>query len=684
MCKEVIDRLAPGSGSLTNHMQDLFKRWQEARKPAENVMLDCYADYMRIPRDDDHQGTGQAKSTKAKNIFVGSTRNKIRSAAAKILDSLFGNGDKLPFDTTPSKNELVQWSDALEKIVRRQLEDGGFSKALHKGVYSLAIYGTAFIAGPFVRTKKISNTNKGVGGTLQSAPHEYPEPYFEFIRTLDVYPDPDAKCVQRGDGIFFVSYLSPHSSEVTEWESDPAYRNIAEVKRLDLARKAEGSNQADDLRAMYSRYFSEGGTAQVAKYFGRVPAALLQEWEREGADPVDDPGMDGLKDEAGEPSEHEEMEPAGEETGEHMAPAKAPANGGGCGCDKNPKPEVSAPEGEDEDPDGMAEAFVVMIGGIVVRAERSPYSRRPINRAIYEAGDDEFWGVGIAENNMPVQKIINAAFRLYLEGKGRALHPVIAVKRKLFKGHEDFKLRTGKVFELEDTASPEEIKAGFQVHLIPDVTDGWEKVVEIAERFSDDDTGISKYTTGNDSKSLNQTATGISMIMNAGSLPLKGVLLHIDSQWVEPCIQDLIKWNLEFLDPATVAAMHDKDTAGRWMAIQMHWKDQGSLDYVQWKATGAKTLMAKEVLMNKLQGFLNIVAGNQQLAQFVDLRELVEQIWAAGDTGLTSPVYTDEDIERMTAEAMDQAQKMQAMQQGQALAPEPQPVMEQGGGIGPA
>jgi len=618
-------------------MLGLYSRWESARKPHEQALLDCYADYMRIARDDDTRGSGAAKSRKARGVFVGSTRNKIRSAVAKIFDALFGNGEKLPFDTTPEKEEFAHFAEAMEKVLRWLLIRGGFTKALRKTIQSMAIYGTGFLCGPFVRMRRANNTTLGEGGTLQNVPLEYAEPYYEHVRTLDVYPDPEAKCLQRGDGVFLVSWISPNSAEFEGWEGDPAYRNIDEVKRLNTLRRSEGSRLADDLRAIVQRHFNNEGNARVCKYFGVLPRTLLDEWEKDG--PPAEPDGDTAGHEKGETPKTEATEDG----------AAADEGAEGKTHEDQETPEIEATEDE------MVEAFVVIVGGVVVRANKSEFYRRPVFRGLYEEGDDEFWGVGIAENNKPHQKLINAAFRLFVEGKGLALNPPISINRRYFENQEDFKVGPGKVWNFKQNATPEEMKSALQVHLMPDVSDGWEKIIDISERFSDDDTSISKYSQGNDARHLNDTATGISMIMNAGSLPLKQVLMNIDGTLIEPCIEDTLKWALDYLDPRIVGMVLGAKTGEIWAAIQKGYRDFGGIDYVQWRATGAKTLMAKEVLLNKLQGFLGVVAANPQLAQMVDMRELVEQIWNAADVGLTSPVYTQEDLAEMAQMAQQGA-----------------------------
>src|SRR4051812_20220140 len=129
--------------ALASLLEERLMAWEKARKPQELKMLDCYSDVMRIPRDEDTQGTGTARTKKAAGLFIGSTRNKVRAARAKINDALFGNG-QFPFDTNPTNEQLAPFADAVEKILEEQFERMGLKSLLKTGVNTLATYGTGF------------------------------------------------------------------------------------------------------------------------------------------------------------------------------------------------------------------------------------------------------------------------------------------------------------------------------------------------------------------------------------------------------------------------------------------------------------------------------------------------------------------------------------------------------------
>lgn len=602
--------------NLAGLLESRLVSWENARKNQEVKMLEMYQDVMRIPRDDDTNGTGTAKSRKAKGLFIGSTRNKVRAARAKINDALFGSGN-MPFDTNPTNEDLAPFADLVEDIVTDQMERGLFKDILRTGVNTLATYGTGFIFGPFVRKETLTETTAvayGASTQIVEQKYEFDMPYFELGNTLDVYPDPEARTIAAGLGVFWVTMESPHT--VAAWKHDKSYKNIDQALNAPGDRGNEtGSEQASQRRGNVE-YWYKSDRIKVARFFGKIPKNSMTQAESSG----------------------DVAAPAASESGE------------------------------------MEDAIIIMAGGVVVKEVKNPYSgKNPTHRCLYEAVEHEIWGVGVAENNAPHQKVTNAAFRLFMEGKGMALLGVTSVDRSKFLPTEDFRKFPGKVYQFKPGLSVEEKKASLAFHVEPDITGGWLDVIRVSEQFSDDDTGITKYTQGDDSRNLNKTASGISMIMSASSLPMKEVIQNIDSMWIEPIVECYINWNLKYLEPETVQKIFGDEAAERWAQI----KQFGKSSFMDWQATGTSSFMQKEVLTNKIRAFADFALSNPNTAPLMDGRELLNQVWDVMEIGRESPIKKEDDQKELpddvkqrmaqVAEQMEQLQQQlqQAQQQAQ-------------------
>jgi len=593
------------TSALALLLEERLMAWEAARKPQELKMLECYRDVMRIPADDDTSGTGLAKAKKAKSLFVGSTRNKVRAARAKINDALFGAG-RLPFDTSPTDEKLAPYADAIEDILIEQMGRMKFKAMLKAGVNTLATYGTGFVFGPFVREATIKETSadNSAGFTaLKEEEYTFDTPYFELGNTMDVIPDPEAREICDGLGVFWATMESPHT--VAAWATDKRYSNISAALVNQGSNEDNGSARTQQLRGNVE-YWHKNDRIKVARFFGKVPASAMK-----GVNPAAD----------------------GEEADDDTAP--------------------------------LVDVVVIMAGGVVVKVDESPYGQAPTLRCVYEDVPHEIWGIGVAENNATPQKITNAAFRLFMEGKGMSLLGTASVDRSKFLPTEDFKKFPGKVYQMKPGLSPEERQTAILHQVEPDITGGWMDVIRMSEQFSDDDTGITKYTQGDDSSNLNKTASGISMIMSASSLPMKEVIQNIDELWIEPMVESLIEWNLKFLEVETVRKIHGDETAGIWEQI----KQFGKHSFMDWQATGTSSFMQKEVLTNKLRAFSDFAMGNPMTAPLIDARELLNQTWDVMEIGRESPILKEEGEAEMPPQVKQQLDQMkqQIEQMGDAL-----------------
>lgn len=578
---------------LALYLNKLLREFADARHDQELRYVENYQDYMRIVRDDDTKGSGAPRARKARKLFVGLTRSKIRTARSRIMDSLFGQA-KMPFDISETDVSVRELADAFEDILTRQLTDMEYPQMMSRGVNGLCIYGTGYTSGPFTRKKTLTRVRNAAGGNgykLDEETFTYDEPYFLYDRVVDVYPDPEAMGSDIGRGVFVVKYKQP--AEIEDWKEQGGYRFIDEALKQsqDGWLMEHGSKLLHDARANIQFTRTDGRYACI-KFFGRVPRSALEDWP-----------------------------------------------------DAEIKADLAEASPEDDEL-RTVEINAVMVGQVVCRAQVSPWKRRPIYRCYYEDGDDEVDGVGVAENNAAAQRVINAAFRLFIEGKGLALLGIWDIDRSKYAPDEDFRMYGGKVMRRAPGVTNEEAEKALRQVVFNDVTEGWETAIERALQFSDEDTGISKYTQGSDSRNLNKTAHGISLIMGASAYPLKEVMQNIDKLWVDRHIQELIEWDLQYLEPEVVARMFNEEMAIKWAAI----KAWGKANFMDVRPTGTSAYIAQEVLLAKLTQFLNIVLASPLAVSQVDVRELLEQIWQAMQVGKESPVYDDEALAKKSQE----------------------------------
>jgi hypothetical protein len=600
---------APPLDSLSSWLSEQLKRWKDARLVQEEEFTEAYLDRERIAREGDVKGSGQAKTKKTKKLFVGSTRSMIRSRRAQILDIMFGGG-RMPFDVR-SRKKGEQWAklgECVRDILIWQFTDMNIHGTMAKGVNCLCTYGTSHLTGPFVEDAELANTSMRQDDTagrwqIIDEKIQYKRPYFAYASIWDTYPDPVSTNESDGLGNFWVTY--PRTEQLARLQSNPNYRNVKQAlanrKQIQVN---EGSNIPKSYRANLNPAIVDDTRAEFSRYYGMIPKRFLLEWAANGR-PLTDQAV--------------------------------------------------------SDMDVMVEAVVFSINGVVVNVglmENIGYQRRPIYRCVFEGSEEEYYGVGIAKNNEPHQKVTNGTFRVFTEGKGLSMLGMFAVDRHKFRNGAKFKISPGFVGDFIDGLTPEDKRTAIQQFKFEDVTRGATELLSVSQQMAQEDSGVTKYNMGTDASHLNDTATGISLILKQANLPLREVMLHIDEQWIIPMIEALIEWNLKNLKPEVVEAVFDEEKAAYWAMIQ----ELGNVDFLQFEAIGTTTYLAKEVLFNKLTGFLGIIGTSPELASYVKLETLIREIWRASEIGKADIVLSDEEIAKMRESRAKERERMEMMQ----------------------
>ena len=137
--------------------------------------------------------------------------------------------------------------------------------------------------------------------------------------------------------------------------------------------------------------------------------------------------------------------------------------------------------------------------------------------------------------------------------------------------------------------------------------------------FADETTSLPSYTHGETGKSLNKTATGMSMLMGAANVALKSTIKNIDDFLMEPMIEALYHWNMEF---------NSKDYI------------KGDLKII---ARGSTALVQKEVQSQRLLQFLSLVS-NPMDSGLVDRNQLIRDIAKSMDIDPDEIVKSEEQI----------------------------------------
>ena len=289
----------------------------------------------------------------------------------------------------------------------------------------------------------------------------------------------------------------------------------------------------------------------------------------------------------------------------------------------------------------------------VLRLVINPFTpkRIPYFAAPYELNPYSFFGVGLAENMTDTHQLMNGFMRMAVDNAVLSGNLIFEIDETNLVPGQDLELYPGKVFRRQGGA-PGQALFGTKY---PNVSTENMMMFDKARQLADDATGIPSYSHGQTGvQGTGRTAAGISMLMGAAQLSVKGVVKNIDDYLLQPLGEAFYAFNMQF----------DFDPEAR-----------GDLEV---KARGTESLMKNEVRSQRLLQLLNI-AGNPNLASFVKFPVVLRELAQAMDLD-AEKLINDE------REAFRQAEIIRAAggdnQPQQQQAPGMSPMDMSGGGGG--
>ena len=298
---------------------------------------------------------------------------------------------------------------------------------------------------------------------------------------------------------------------------------------------------------------------------------------------------------------------------------------------------------EDADLSDAYSCCVWICGTSVLKVMLNPIAgyKIPYHIFPYERSPHQFWGTGVPRMMRDSQTTMNAATRIWLDNLALSSGPMMEVNTDLLAAGEDpTDIHPWRVWLREggDGSMP-------AVRWYQPVANanGLNQIVELFRRFADETTSLPSYTHGEQSRSLNKTATGMSMLMGAANVALKSTIKNIDDFLLEPMIEALFHYNMEF---------------------GTNEKAKGDLKIVSRASTA---LVQKEVQSQRLLQFLSLVSTPMDL-QVVDRTQLLRDIAHSMDIDPDEIIKSEERIQ-----AEQQALQNQALAAAGAGGPMAQP-----------
>lgn len=251
--------------------------------------------------------------------------------------------------------------------------------------------------------------------------------------------------------------------------------------------------------------------------------------------------------------------------------------------------------------------MVVLNRTAIVRADRNPYEHgeKPYIRVVDYLQEGEFWGIGEIEPLEGMQDITNALWNQRIDNVRLVLNRMFAFDPDNVHDLRDLQVRPGGLIRVRS----KDIPAGQVVQPldIPDVTaSAYTEVAEI-ERMTEKVSGVSGYTTGTDSPTMNETATGISLITEQGNTRFALKVKFAEMTGLEPLARMYGSILQQFMPDEMSVRLLNEEGNEVWETITAE-SLQGGFDYViEAESSTVTESVRKEQSMTLFQTFAQAV-----------------------------------------------------------------------------
>jgi hypothetical protein len=154
----------------------------------------------------------------------------------------------------------------------------------------------------------------------------------------------------------------------------------------------------------------------------------------------------------------------------------------------------------------------------ILRVQTNPFQHGeiPYVRIVDYLVEGEFWGMGEIEPIEGLQDVMNALVNQRIDNVKLSMDKMFMVMKNAVADLRDLRTRPGGIIEV-DTSNTGTLEQAIMPLDFGDVTSSAFVEVEQIERFIEKVSGITGYQQGTDAPSLNDTATGIALIQEAGN-----------------------------------------------------------------------------------------------------------------------------------------------------------------------
>lgn len=198
----------------------------------------------------------------------------------------------------------------------------------------------------------------------------------------------------------------------------------------------------------------------------------------------------------------------------------------------------------------------------------------PYTLCVWEKDPSSVFGYGVPLMMEDAQRVVNESWHMILDNSSISSGPQVAMQKSLIEpANGKWELTPGQIWYLTDTMAT--VDQAIQFFNVPNVTEQIVPIMQLAQGFSEEESGIPLITAGLNSPQVQDTATGGLIVQQASTTLLDFMNEDWDDRMTCPHIGSMYAWNMQNNPNPDIKGQFSVDvrTSSQYKNKQLHIRD---------------------------------------------------------------------------------------------------------------
>lgn len=198
----------------------------------------------------------------------------------------------------------------------------------------------------------------------------------------------------------------------------------------------------------------------------------------------------------------------------------------------------------------------------------------PYYISVWEKDPASVFGYGVPLMMEDAQRVVNETWHMILDNSAMSSGPQVAMQKHLIEpANAKWELGPNQIWYLTDTQA--NVEQAIQFFNVPNVTANIVPIMQMAQGFAEEESGIPLITAGLNSPEPGDTATGTLVMREASTTLLDFMSEEWDDNITAPIIENMYAWNMQNSLKPEIKGVYcvDVRTSTQYKNKQLHIRD---------------------------------------------------------------------------------------------------------------